>query len=358
MARFYAPMKNGAGLILNGWDDPRLMQFYDQWVDWVRAEIDRRRAPKPGTLPPAPKPSGPASPNISGGRSGVVGVGSRPPAMGVPGMQDYLDLNIPTISGAQSGFEVGPPDTQLQLPTRDDEFWGVDTSTPDHKLPAGMSPFSINFNTFRVPGSLCVRDGCVKMSEDRDTVAVGGNTIPPGSALGAGYVGLGLAAIPPIDPDATDSCIALLVFSDTEFSSGGLTGNLSLHVVTPFPLGRPTVTGIGRDSPTLTLTPGAPGEVTIQVNALPSAASDPAVQSNSVQAVSVAYSTQNYPSDPNDLQDDRSSTLGIDRRAYDGTNTPSVTLTGLTSGATLYVTAWMFTMEGTARPRYAKVTVP
>lgn len=56
------------------------------------------------------------------------------------------------------------------MPSRDDEFKGIDSYTPDNKTSGSFVPRSVNWDAFRRHGSRSIRDGIAKLADDIETV--------------------------------------------------------------------------------------------------------------------------------------------------------------------------------------------
>lgn len=113
-----------------------------------------------------PAPTAPSSPGGSGGGAPKSRAPSGPQAM------HAMNANQPQFTGGGQGFQVGATQMGVVLPTRQDEWKGVDTITPDNKQ-AETSPRSQNFDPFGRVGSRCIRRGIGKLDEDINTLKDG-----------------------------------------------------------------------------------------------------------------------------------------------------------------------------------------
>lgn len=356
--KYYIALTNGASVIANGWCDPILRTHYHLLPAYASAKYDQCTGTSTGVS------SGPTSQAVGRGRgapnstlggggtlsatqrgaalgnSGATQFGNNPNAAGAP---DAVDLNVPQIGPGGRGFRLPASEIRNVLPRREILFRGVDSVAPESQLGEGVSPHSINFDSFRVPGSLCVRDGLVKMSEDVDTLTP------------TNTYALGIAAIPAVDPTQNGPCMALLTFGNAAFSGAPSSGNVSLAVASLSPLGRGIVSAKNRPGPALTLTGGS-GTLDVTVEGW-DGSDQYQIESDSIVAVTVVYSAENYETDPEASRSDRAGVVLADKTRWDGYTDKVLTqVTGLVAG-TYYVTAWAWTHTGQTKPTYKKVTV-
>lgn len=351
-------LSTGISIIINGWCDPQLGNNFSQLHPAHQQQY--LNCTGQSTAPSQPPPSfgsgGPAAsaadaraggPSNSFQNSG----GSNPNSGAQPGSTvnpagaaDAVDLNVPLIGPGGKGFRLGATEHRFVLPRREHIFRGIDSQAPESQLAEGMSPHSINFDSFRTPGSLSVRDGLVKMSEDADTLSPTEDN------------GLGIVSIPPVDPTHGGSSILLLAFGDAAFSDAPpSSGVVSWSVSTVSPLGRGIVDERNRPGPTVTLADAGSQTVTLTITGWTSS-DEYHVESDSIVAVTAVYSTQGYPSDPEAARSDREAIVALDKVRWDGYTTKAPTV-NVGEAGTYYFTVWAWTYNGRTKPTHKKVVV-
>lgn len=363
-------LTTGTSIVVNGWCDPRLRSLYSQ----LQPAHQQQAANCLGlsTSPSSPPVRLVANPAAQGGAisasggtvalptgnslsaSGGHGLASsklaaagnyRPGGTVNPaGAPEAVDLNTPAVGPGGKGFRLGATEHRFVLPRREILFRGIDTQAPETQLAEGMGSYSINFDSFRTPGSLSVRDGLIKLSEDVDTLSPT-NTI-----------GLGLVSIPPVKPADGDSSIMLLAFSDTSLVSAPSSGDVSWSVVDISPLGRGIVDARNRPGPVVSYVDNAISD-TADITVEGWDGSDEYhVESDSIVAVSAAWSPDGFPTDPEAARSDRSAAMILDRVRWDGYNDKTVTVSFGAAG-TYYVTTWAWTYNGRTKATHTVVEI-
>lgn len=271
-----------------------------------------------------------------------------------------IAANVPAFTGGGQGSPVGAVQVGVALGEREGAFRGVDTYNPDEKISPDTSPDSFNWDSFSRIGSLCKRMGTARIKEDRDVVTTTG-----GAALNASAVGVSICPIQLSDPsdsnaNATSAC--LMSFSDAAI--GTSSANHTAHVVEPTPLSGEAATLIGAPGPDVTLTDLTGHQLRVNVSyetLMPYAGQ----RENSIEGVTIAYSTTGYPRDP----DGKDARLATGTRAaktitfhkqrdtsWHGASTNFDITSGLAAGK-YYVTVWGHTREGTTEPTYRSLTI-
>ena len=304
-------------------------------------------------LGPRGAPGGGFNPGAGFPSQGTGSAGSAPSAGGNAAPMVAVNANTPTITGGGAGFAIGAVDNQSVLTAYPGEWEGVDTATPDTKLPESMSPEGTeNWNGLARFGAKCVRRGLMKMSEDRESVTISA------SPIAAAYRAVSIVPIANAD-------YALMCFADNDGTIGAALSAepVSLHIVSTFPRwGRP-VDLSGRAGPKLTLTEPVGGTIRITYD-YTNLWSTVALQKISVKSVTIRYNTGagdiTFPIELDTIRDDgtarRAGTAAKDRATWDGVST-FVDVAGLASGTTIYVSAWAHGLLGTSERSTAVRTV-
>lgn len=319
------------------------------WIVWEKA--------KAGNSPSSP--ASPTPPTGSGSGGGSRG-GGGPQALAA------TMANQPQFTGGGQGFAIGATQIGLQLPTRSDEFRGIDTFTPDNKLDGTFAPQTINWDSFRRVGSRSPRAGIAKLADDRDTVVDGS-----AQAISSEYRGLSLCVIP---CSGTQPDKLLLSFHDKDVEIGSAPGGsnslTSHHLIDTAPRwGRPRkLTGL--PGPVLALTDQTSQVLRVAVtytNIFPNTQAE--LREASIKAITIRIrgpisgAGPYFPLDENG-EDGTGSVYfntgsDVNRRAWDGSGTSyDMDLSGAIYGAGKYwITAWAHGLEGTSEPSYGSLTI-
>ena len=281
--------------------------------------------------------------NGGGGGTGAGGGAAGPGA--TPAQMAAVNASQPTITGGGAGFSIGAVDNNTVMTAWPGEWEGIDTLSPDTKIPESLSPEATNWNGLERFGSRCVRRGMVKMSEDRSSVTISA------SAIHADYRGVSIVPIANAD-------YMLMCMADNDGTIGAaLTAQpISLWILTTFPLwGRP-VDLRTYPGPKLALTEPSPGTIRVTYD-YTNVWSSAAIQKISCKSISIRYNLGagdiTFPLELDTITDDdttgrRAGTAARDRTTWDGTSATVDIITGLSSGGVCYVSAWAHSLLGTS----------
>lgn len=300
-----------------------------------------------------------------GGGGGGAGAGAGAPA-------SSLQLPTTALAATQAGGNPGQMggmaaggapqlpgnEVRASLSERQDEWRGIDTYTPEEKLPFGYSPEATNWDGLRKIGSMCVRGGAAKFRDDRDSVSSG--------ALDTGYAGLGIAVVPNASGTLPD--LALISFLDTDLSIGSMPGGSDLAtycgVVDMFtrwgePLDLKTLPG-----PKLTVTQVAGPRFQVTVDYTNLLSSRAGLRKTSIKSLTVRYNgpgtiggLYTYPLDPDSVNGEnagRAGTALADRSTWDGTSQNVVPGANMSLGV-YYISAWAHTLLGTSERSICRI---
>lgn len=270
-----------------------------------------------------------------------------------------VQANQPVFTGGAESVEPEIVDNNVKLTERGVRFEGLDTFTPDEKLPSNKSPLVINWNSIERAGSYCARRGTGRVIDDGTTCRDSGN-----AAITSTYKGLSIVPIPlndPSDLNAQHTTALLLAFTATE---PGVAGAVNVCAVEPFvAYGQPESLR-GSPGPAVTLSNPAAGTLRVAVNYVSSGSRFNArsgLAKGTVKGITIAYSTARFPRDVDkrDERDGKTVTLRLDRASWDG-SAQLYDITGLTTAGRYYVAVWAHSLEGTSEPSLAsfEVTVP
>lgn len=289
-----------------------------------------------------------------GSAGGTGGAGGVVPAAALAATQ----ANLPQLGTGGAGIEKSVERVSAFAPVRADEWYGLDSITPDTKLNPGFSPRTINWDGFRRYGSRSPRAGVAKLSDDITTVRTSG-----GAVLNSDYRGLSLISVPGA-ADVGDQLLECFSDKDVEIGTApGANQATSYHMCSVGPLwGRPRVL-TGMPGPYMVLTkPGANTiRATVDYSAIPT--SQTALRLQSVVAITIRYAgpfsgaTPRYPRDI-DGEDGTGSVLvpSADRGTFNGTSTAFDTANTLTVGK-YWFAAWALSREGISDPSFASFTL-
>lgn len=294
--------------------------------------------------------------NAAGGTGGSGSGGASSTGAQAAGA---VAANTPAFTGGGQGAPVGAVQVGVAMGDREGAFRGVDTYNPDEKLAPDTSPDSINWDSFARIGSLCKRAGTGRLLEDRDVATTGG------VALNAAAVGVSLCPIPladPSDANAQHTSAALVTYSDAAI--GTASANHTAHVTELTPLSGEPATLVDAPGPEVTLSDLGSHQMRVAVSyetLMPYAGQ----RENSIEGVTIAYSTLGYPRDP-DGKDARlatgtrvAKTITFHKQrdtSWHGASTNFDITSGLAAGK-YFVTVWGHTREGTTQPTYRSLTI-
>lgn len=277
-----------------------------------------------------------------GGGGGGAAAGAGPSAGAVTAVNAHQAQ--PTGGGA--GFSIGAVENSTVISAWPGEWEGIDTTSPEEKMPDSLSPEANNWNGLERFGSRCVRRGMAKMSEDRSTVTISA------SPIHADYRGV---SIMPLAPD-----YMLLCMADNDGTVGAtLTVQpISLWVLSTFPLWGKPVDLRTYPGPKLTLTEPSTKVIRVTYD-YSNVWSTVAMQKISVKSVTIRYNfgagDVTHPIELDTITDDdttgrRAGTAAKDRATWNGTSaTVDIDLSASgTTGQTVYVSAWAHGLLGTS----------
>jgi hypothetical protein len=318
-------------------------------------ERPRRGFEKAGETEPLYVSVDPAK--LSGGTGGGAAAGS--PGGGSASALAAVQANQPMFTGGAESVEPETVDNNVRLTERGVRFEGLDTFTPDEKLPSNKSPHLINWNSIERAGSYCARRGTGRVIDDITTCKDSGN-----ADITATHKGLSIVPIPlndPSDLNAQHTTALLLAFTATE---PGVAGAVNVCGVEPFVAYGAPESLRGYPGPALVLSNPVAGTLRVAANYVSSGARFNArsgLAKGFVKGISIAYSLQRYPRDVDkrDERDGKTVVLVQDRASWDGSAT-NFDITGLTVAGRYFVSVWAHSLEGTSEPSLAsfEVTVP
>lgn len=257
-----------------------------------------------------------------------------------------------SMGGGNAGFTIGAVDNQTAMTAWPGEWEGIDSTSPDTRMPASLSPDAVNWNSIERFGSRCVRRGVAKMSDDRDTLTISA------SPIHADYRGVSLCPLPGQN-GSTLKDLLLLCFADNTIGGVPLAQDTSLWLVNNAPQWGQPANLSGYPGPKLTLTEPSPGAIRITYDYTNVWSADqPKI---TVKSVTIRYNTGagdiTFPIELDTITDDagpqdptgrRAGTAAKDRATWDGTSaTVDVVVTG-GSGTVLYASAWAHGLLGTS----------
>lgn len=283
-----------------------------------------------------------------GGGSGQAG-GSPGPGGGSASALAAVQANQPAFTGGVESVEPEVVDNNVKLTERGVRFEGLDTFTPDEKLPSNKSPLVINWNSIERAGSYCARRGTGRVIDDITTCKDSAN-----AAITATHKGLSIVPIPlndPSDLNAQHTTALLLAYTATE---PGVAGGVNVCVVEPFVAYGAPESLRGYPGPALTLSNPVAGTLRVAVNLVSSGSrfnNRAGLAKGFIKGITIAYSRDRFPRDVDkrDERDGKTVTLYRDRASYDGSAT-NFDITGLTVAGRYYVSVWVHSLEGTSEP--------
>lgn len=288
-------------------------------------------------------------PGSAGGAGGGGGsAGSAPGAGPSAGAVSAVNAHQAMPTGGGAGFSIGAVENSTVISAWPGEWEGIDTTSPEEKMPEALSPEATNWNALERFGSRCVRRGVAKMSEDRETITISA------SPIHADYRGV---SIMPLAPD-----YMLLCMADNDGTIGAALSAqpISLWVLSTFPMwGRP-VDLRTYPGPKLTLTEPSTKVIRVTYD-YSNVWSTVAMQKISCKSVTIRYNSGavsgavTYPIELDTIADDdtngrRAGTAAKDRATWDGTSaTVDIDLSASgTTGDIVYVSAWAHSLLGTS----------
>lgn len=286
--------------------------------------------------------------------------GGGNPARGGAGPTQALaatQANLPQFTAGGAGREASPERVSVALPSRSDEWLGIDSLNPDTKLNPAYSPRAINWDGFRRIGSRSPRSGVVKLTDDIVSVRDGG-----ASPLSSEYRGLSLLVMPGA---ANVGDQLMLSFLDKDIDIGTAPGAnvvTSYHACNVGPTsGRPRNLN-GMPGPSFALSKTASGEITATYTYTAFSATLAGIALQSIVAVSIRYAgpfsgaTPRYPRDI-DGQDGTGSVSVFDRQSW--TNCTSNSTKAVTSLAVgkYWFSMWAVSRDGISDPSFASFTL-
>lgn len=277
---------------------------------------------------------------------GGGGTGASPGGGGTAAPQQMQAVNAhqAAITGGGQGFSIGAVENNAVLTAWPGEWEGIDTLSPDTKLPENLSPDATNWNALERFGSRCVRRGVAKMSDDRSSLTISA------SPMHADYRAVSICPI-------AESEDVLMVFADNDGTIGAALSAqpVSLFTATQAPLwGRP-VDLRTYPGPKLTLTEPVAGTIRVTYD-YTNVWSTVALQKISCKSVTIRYNIGSgdvtFPIDMDGVTDEasrRAGTAAKDRAIWDGTSaTVDIDLSTQSVGTVVYVSAWAHGLLGTS----------